>query len=131
MWIKKNIFTVGFTVPWSSVVSNPFNNQTFGKICLAIWRMTFHIIPWSLLKRDSLRKKDVVSSHLSGSACQRCTLNLPGNSYHILPCVSSISCSHKENSLLLSHRYKPCQEKWWQDRNLSSSFMSPSHPLEE
>ena len=78
-------------------------NWTFGKLCLAIWRMTFHVNLLKSFKEKYIEKEPVILSRLSELACQRCSLSLHSNAYPILPWVTHVHCSCQENALLQSH----------------------------
>ena len=78
-------------------------NWTFGKLCLAIWRMTFHVNLLKSFKEKYIEKEPVILSRLSELACQRCSLSLHSNTYHILPWVTHVHCSCQEDALLQSH----------------------------
>ena len=103
--------------------------QTFGKLCLAIWRITFHVNPLKSFKEKYIEKEPVVLSRLSELACQRCSLSLHSNAYHILPWVTRVRCSCQEDAVLQSHLLKSASENG--DGTGTSSFMSPSQSLEE
>ena len=103
--------------------------QTFGKLCLPIWRITFHVNPLKSFKEKYIEKEPVVLSRLSELACQRCSLSLHSNAYHILPWVTRVRCSCQEDAVLQSHLLKSASENG--DGTGTSSFMSPSQSLEE